>query len=85
MPKTPPYCEQFRREAVQLLRRGDRVYGSPRIHAPLVLADGERLGRKRVERLMRAAGLSGLQPRRRVARQSGCPAFGSARTWSTTA
>jgi putative transposase len=32
------------------------VYGSPRIHAELVLADGERLGRKRVERLMRAAG-----------------------------
>ena len=29
------------------------VYGSPRIHAELVLADGERLGRKRVERLMR--------------------------------
>ena len=24
MPKTPPYSEQFRREAVQLLRRGDR-------------------------------------------------------------
>ena len=30
-----------------------------------MLAEGERLGRKRVERLMRAAGLSGLQPRRR--------------------
>ena len=24
MPKTPPYSEQFRRQAVQLLRRGDR-------------------------------------------------------------
>ncbi len=24
MPKTPPYSEQFRREAVQLVRRGDR-------------------------------------------------------------
>jgi putative transposase len=41
------------------------VYGSPRIHAELVLADGERLGRKRVERLMRAAGISGLIRRRR--------------------
>ncbi len=36
------------------------VYGSPRIWADLVLDDGERIGRKRVERLMRQAGLSGL-------------------------
>ena len=43
----------------------ERVYGSPRVHAELVLAGGERLGRKRVERLMRQAGISGLQPRRR--------------------
>ena len=40
------------------LRRG--VYGSPRIWSDLVLDDGERIGRKRVERLMRQAGLSGL-------------------------
>jgi putative transposase len=40
------------------LRR--RVYGSPRIWADLVLDEGERIGRKRVERLMRQAGLSGL-------------------------
>jgi putative transposase len=40
------------------MRRG--VYGSPRIWADLVLDDGERIGRKRVERLMRQAGLSGL-------------------------
>jgi putative transposase len=42
-----------------------RVYGSPRIHAELVLADGERIGRKRVERLMRQAGISGLRPKKR--------------------
>jgi putative transposase len=42
-----------------------RVYGSPRIHAELVMADGERVGRKRVERLMRQAGISGLVARKR--------------------
>jgi putative transposase len=42
-----------------------RVYGSPRIHAELVLGDGERVGRKRVERLMRRAGISGLLARKR--------------------
>jgi len=36
------------------------VYGSPRIWSDLVVDDGERIGRKRVERLMRQAGLSGL-------------------------
>ena len=40
------------------LRR--KVYGSPRIWADLVVDDGEKIGRKRVERLMRQAGLSGL-------------------------
>jgi putative transposase len=49
----------------EIHQRFRRVYGSPRIHAELVLADGERLGRKRVERLMRAAGISGMGRRRR--------------------
>jgi len=44
------------------LRR--KVYGSPRIWSDLVLDDGERVGRKRVERLMRQAGLSGLQEKK---------------------
>ena len=42
-----------------------KVYGSPRIHAELAMADGIRVGRKRVERLMRQAEISGLVPRRR--------------------
>jgi putative transposase len=41
-----------------------RVYGAPRIHAELAMAHGIRVGRKRVERLMRSAGISGLQPKR---------------------
>ncbi len=45
----------------QLYELRRKVYGSPRIWADLVLDDGERLGRKRVERLMRKPGLSGLQ------------------------
>jgi len=42
-----------------------RVYGAPRVHAELRMSHGIRVGRKRVERLMRAAGLSGLVPKRR--------------------
>ena len=49
----------------EIFAKNEKVYGSPRIHAELVLADGERLGRKRVERLMKAAGITALQPRRR--------------------
>ena len=53
-------------ERIREIHREHRgVYGSPRVHAELVLADGERLARKRVERLMRQAGISGLIKRRR--------------------
>ena len=42
------------------------MYGSPRIWSSnLVLDEGERIGRKRVERLMRAAALSGYHKRRK--------------------
>ncbi|GAA3169377.1 hypothetical protein GCM10010466_68640 [Planomonospora alba] len=44
----------------------DGIYGAPRIHADLREIDGIRIGRKRVARLMRAAGLSG------VTRRKGC-------------
>jgi len=42
-----------------------RVYGAPRIHAELRMAFGVRVGRKRVERLMRTVGISGLVPKKR--------------------
>jgi putative transposase len=46
--------------------RSDGIYGAPRIHADLREIDGIRVGRKRVARLMRAEGLSG------VTRRKGC-------------
>jgi putative transposase len=49
----------------EIHRENRRVYGSPRIHAELRLADGVGVGRKRVERLMRQAGISGLIARKR--------------------
>ena len=49
----------------QIHQENRRVYGAPRVHAELRMAHGIRVGRKRVERLMRTAGLSGLIPKRR--------------------
>ena len=52
-------------ERIRVLHKQRRgVYGSPRIWSDLVVDDGERIGRKRVERLMRQAGLSGLVTRK---------------------
>lgn len=49
--------------AVHRASRG--TYGAPRVHAELAAA-GTRVGRKRVARLMRTAGLVGVHRRRRV-------------------
>ena len=52
-------------ERIREIHRDNRgVYGAPRVHAELRLAQAVPVSRKRVERLMRDAGLSGLVPRR---------------------
>ena len=49
---------------VAIHERSRGTYGAPRIHAELRY-EGVRVGRKRVERLMRAAGLEGVSRRKR--------------------
>jgi len=46
-------------------RENRRVYGARRIHAELRMAEGVFVGRKRVERLMRQAAISGLIRKKR--------------------
>ncbi|MGX1274888.1 IS3 family transposase [Streptomyces phaeoluteigriseus] len=62
-------CERIRQDTEltgqirQIHQDSGGIYGSPRIHAVLKRA-GVHVGRKRVERLMRQAGLAGISPRR---------------------
>ena len=49
---------------VDIHRASRRSYGSPRIHAELRLGQSIRCGRKRVERLMRQAGIAGVYRRK---------------------
>jgi putative transposase len=50
---------------VDIHRMSRRSYGSPRVHAELRLGLGTFCSRKRVERLMRQAGIAGIHRRRR--------------------
>jgi putative transposase len=50
---------------VDIHRMSRRSYGSPRVHAELRLGLGTFCSRKRVERLMRQAGVAGIHRRRR--------------------
>src|SRR3954449_10845963 len=50
---------------VDIHRMSRRSYGSPRVHAELRLGLGTLCSRKRVERLMRQAGVAGIHRRRR--------------------
>jgi len=62
-------------QAIHARSRG--TYGTPRVHAELC-AEGEAVSRKRVARLMQAAGLEGVSGRRRTRttrrREGACPA-----------
>jgi len=49
---------------VDIHRMSRRSYGSPRVHAELRLGEGICCSRKRVERLMRQAGVQGIHRRR---------------------
>jgi putative transposase len=50
---------------IGVIHAGSRSsYGSPRVHAKLRLGMGEKVNRKRVQRLMREAGLAGVYRRR---------------------
>lgn len=66
---TPSAREVRDEELLAAIRRiheqSGGVYGSPRIHAVLK-RQGEAVSRKRVERLMRQAGISGVAPARKV-------------------
>jgi len=50
---------------VDIWKMSRRSYGSPRVHAELRLGEDIRCARKRVERLMRQAGITGIHRRRR--------------------
>jgi putative transposase len=65
-PSTRQLADQRLLERIRRIHReSGGAYGAPRIHAELQIACGVRVGRKRVARLMRAAGLVGCHRRRR--------------------
>lgn len=55
---------QLTNTIVDIHRMSRRCYGSPRVHAELRLGEGIRCSRKRVERLMRQAAVSGIYRRK---------------------
>ena len=65
-PSARAICDDALSERIaEIHAESGKTYGSPRVHAELRLEDDVWVGRKRVERLMRRAGLSGMIRRRR--------------------
>jgi putative transposase len=65
-PSDRELTDAFLTEKIRQIHKENReVYGAPRIHAELRIAHGINVGRKRVERLMAGAGISGLVVRKR--------------------
>jgi putative transposase len=65
-PSDRALTDAFLTEKIKRIHEQSRgVYGAPRIHAELRMAHGIRVGRKRVARLMKAAGISGVRPQKR--------------------
>lgn len=54
---------------VEVHRESRGTYGAPRVHAELRMGLGLRIGRKRVARLMRQAGICGVSHRRKTRRR----------------
>jgi putative transposase len=72
-----PSCRWLADEALterirQIHEESRRTYGVPRVHFELV-EKGGRIGRKRVARLMKAAGLQGVSRRRGIRTTVRCP------------
>jgi putative transposase len=65
-PSARAICDDALSERIaEIHAESGKTYGSPRVHAELRLEDDVGVGRKRVERLMRAAGLCGQVKHRR--------------------
>ena len=72
---------QLTNTIVDIHRRSRRSYGSPRVHAELRLGRAVRCSRKRVERLMRQAGIVGIHRRRAGTAPAATPTPIPPRTW----
>lgn len=65
--------DELTKEILEIYEASRQNYGAPRIHAELRLGRGRHLGRKRIARLMRVAGIQGVCHRRKRGRKAAPP------------